>query len=447
MSLEENLSGYKGLALQVLQSIGAEIGDLIRIVKGGRVFEGILIPRSEYGDDKHIVIKLRSGYNIGVRLTPDAKVEKIGRGEKPAFVAPPLPEQNPALPKVAIISTGGTIASRVDYRTGAVRPALTASDLYSVVPELADIARIDAQILFSLYSENITPAHWTMMAKTVAEKIAEGVDGVVIAHGTDTMGYSAAALSFALQNLSVPVVFVGSQRSADRPSSDAATNLTGAVLAAAKAPFAEVAVAMHETISDTSIVLHRGTKVRKCHTSRRDAFKSVNAQPLARIKENHITMLTEDYQRRDPSRRLVVKPNFSDKVALVKFYPGMDPTIIDWYVEKGYRAIVLEGTGLGHVSNRLFQSIKRAVEKDVLVAMASQCIWGRVNMNVYDTGRDLLALGVIPLEDMLAETATVKLMWIYGQTDNPEEAKQLLKTNIAGEYSTRSLYTVEENKP
>ncbi|MEM4701242.1 MAG: Glu-tRNA(Gln) amidotransferase subunit GatD [Candidatus Bathyarchaeia archaeon] len=447
MSLEENLSGYKGLALQVLQSIGAEIGDLIRIVKGGQVFEGILIPRSEYGDDKHIVIKLRSGYNIGVRLTPDAKVEKIGRGEKPAFVAPPLPEQNPALPKVAIISTGGTIASRVDYRTGAVRPALTASDLYSVVPELADIARIDAQILFSLYSENITPAHWTMMAKTVAEKIAEGVDGVVIAHGTDTMGYSAAALSFALQNLPVPVVFVGSQRSADRPSSDAATNLTGAVLAAAKAPFAEVAVAMHETISDTSIVLHRGTKVRKCHTSRRDAFKSVNAQPLARIKENHITMLTEDYQRRDPSRRLVVKPNFSDKVALVKFYPGMDPTIIDWYVEKGYRAIVLEGTGLGHVSNRLFQSIKRAVEKDVLVAMASQCIWGRVNMNVYDTGRDLLALGVIPLEDMLAETATVKLMWIYGQTDNPEEAKQLLKTNIAGEYSTRSLYTVEENKP
>ncbi|MEM2242999.1 MAG: Glu-tRNA(Gln) amidotransferase subunit GatD [Candidatus Bathyarchaeia archaeon] len=447
MSLEENLSGYKGLALQVLQSIGAEIGDLIRIVKGGRVFEGILIPRSEYGDDKHIVIKLRSGYNIGVRLTPDAKVERIGRGEKPAFVAPPLPEQNPALPKVAIISTGGTIASRVDYRTGAVRPALTASDLYSVVPELADIARIDAQILFSLYSENITPAHWTMMAKTVAEKIAEGVDGVVIAHGTDTMGYSAAALSFALQNLPVPIVFVGSQRSADRPSSDAATNLTGAVLAAAKAPFAEVAVAMHETISDTSIVLHRGTKVRKCHTSRRDAFKSVNAQPLARIKENHITMLTEDYQRRDPSRRLVVKPNFSDKVALVKFYPGMDPTIIDWYVEKGYRAIVLEGTGLGHVSNRLFQSIKRAVEKDVLVAMASQCIWGRVNMNVYDTGRDLLALGVIPLEDMLAETATVKLMWIYGQTDNPEEAKQLLKTNIAGEYSTRSLYTVEENKP
>jgi glutamyl-tRNA(Gln) amidotransferase subunit D len=444
MSQNEALSGYRGLALKTLQNINAEIGDLIRITKGGQVYEGVLIPRSEYGDDKHIVIKLRSGYNIGVRLTPDAKVEKIGKGEKPAFVAPPLPEQNPQLPKVSIISTGGTIASRVDYRTGAVRPALSASDLYSVVPELANIARVDAQILFSLYSENITPAHWTEMAKTVAEKIEEGVDGVVIAHGTDTMGYSAAALSFALQNLPVPVIFVGSQRSADRPSSDAATNLTGAVLAAAKAPFAEVAVAMHQTISDTAIVLHRGTKVRKCHTSRRDAFKTVNAQPLAKIEENRVVMLTEDYQRRDPTRKPIVKANFSDKVALIKFYPGMNPAVMDWYVDNGYKAIVLEGTGLGHVSSRLFQPIKRAVDGGVLVAMASQCIWGRVNMNVYDTGRDLLALGVIPLEDMLAETATVKLMWIFGQTSNPEEAKQLLKANIAGEFSKRTVYGEEK---
>jgi glutamyl-tRNA(Gln) amidotransferase subunit D len=442
----EKFPGYKGAALEAIKRVGAEVGDLIRIRKGDQVFEGILIPRSEYGDDKHIVIKLKSGYNIGVRITSDANVERVGRGEKPAFVAPPLPEQNPALPKVAIISTGGTIASRVDYRTGAVRPALTASDLYSVVPELANIARIDAQILFSLYSENITPAHWTEMAKAVAEKIAEGADGIVIAHGTDTMGYSAAALSFALQNLPVPVIFVGSQRSADRPSSDAATNLTGAVLAAAKAPFAEVALAMHETISDKAIIIHRGTRVRKCHTSRRDTFKSVNAQPLAKVEDNNVVMLTQDYQKRNPSQKPILKPNFSQKVALIKFYPGINPAIIDWYVDNDYKAIVLEGTGLGHVSNSFFKPIKRAVEKGVLVAMASQCIWGRVNMNVYDTGRDLLALGVIPLEDMLAETATVKLMWIFGQTNNPEEAKKLLKTNIAGEFSQRTLHE-EETKP
>ncbi|MGB9684671.1 MAG: Glu-tRNA(Gln) amidotransferase subunit GatD [Candidatus Bathyarchaeales archaeon] len=443
MSKEEEFSGYKGKVLEFIRKAEAEIGDLIRVTKNGEVYEGILIPRSEYGDEKHIVIKLKSGYNIGVRLTPNTKIEKIGVGAKPAFAAPPLPPQNPELPRVAIISTGGTIASRVDYRTGAVRPALSASDLYSVVPELADIARIDAQILFSLYSENITPAHWTEMAKTVAEHVAKGVNGVVIAHGTDTMGYSAAALSFALQNLPVPVVFVGSQRSADRPSSDAATNLTGAVLAAAKAPFAEVSVAMHATVSDKAIAVHRGTRVRKCHTSRRDAFKSVNAQPIAKIEENRIVMLTEDYKKRDHSRKLTVKPNFSDKTALIKFHPGINSTIIDWYVENGYKAIVLEGTGLGHVASSLFKPIKRAVDKGVLVAMASQCLWGRVNMNVYDTGRDLQALGVIPLEDMLPETATVKLMWIFGQTSNAEEAKKLLKTNIAGEFSERSIYEEE----
>jgi glutamyl-tRNA(Gln) amidotransferase subunit D len=439
MGVEEFL-GYRGLALETLKKIGAEIGDFIRVTKGNQVYEGILIPRSEYGDEEHIVIKLKSGYNIGLRITPETRIEKIGKGEKPAFVAPPLPEQNPSLPKIAIISTGGTIASRVDYRTGAVRPALSASDLYSVVPELSNIARIDAQILFSLYSENITPKHWEGMAKAVATQIMNGVDGVVVAHGTDTMGYSAAALSFALQNLPVPVIFVGSQRSADRPSSDAATNLTGAVLAAAKAPFAEVAVAMHETVSDTSIAIHRGTRMRKCHTSRRDAFKSINIPPIAKVENNSLKMLTDDYCKRDPSKKLVLKPEFNDKVALLKFYPGFNPTTIDWYVENGYKAIVLEGTGLGHVGNTCFKAIKNAVENDVLVAMASQCIWGRVNMNVYDTGRDLQALGVIPLEDMLAETATVKLMWIFGQTSNIEETKRLLKTNIAGEISQRTQY-------
>ncbi|MEM3666343.1 MAG: Glu-tRNA(Gln) amidotransferase subunit GatD [Candidatus Bathyarchaeia archaeon] len=440
MGEEERFSGYRGEALEAIKRAKAEIGDLLRITKNGEVYEGILIPRSEYGDEKHIVIKLKSGYNVGIRLSPNTKIEKMGVGAKPAFAAPPLPPQNPELPKVVIISTGGTIASRVDYRTGAVRPALTASDLYSVVPELSSIARIDAQILFSLYSENITPAHWTEMAKAVAAQIEDGVDGVVIAHGTDTMGYSAAALSFAIQNLPVPLIFVGSQRSADRPSSDAATNLTGAVLAAARAPFAEVAVAMHETVSDTAIALHRGTRVRKCHTSRRDAFKSINTEPIAKVEGDKITMLTEDYRKRDPQRKPILKPEFNDKVALVKFYPGMDPAVIDWHVEKGYKAIVLEGTGLGHVSNRFFQPIKRAIDKGVIVAMASQCIWGRINMNVYDTGRDLLALGVIPLEDMLAETATVKLMWILGQTSDVEESKRLLKTNIAGELSQLTPY-------
>jgi len=439
MSEKEEFSGYKGEALKAIKRAEAEIGDVIRITKDDLLYEGILIPRSEYGDEKHIVIKLKSGYNIGIHITPNTKIQKTGEGAKPAFAAPPPPEQNPELPRVAIISTGGTIASRVDYRTGAVRPALTASDLYSVVPELANTARIDAQILFSLFSENITPKHWTEMATAVAKQISKGVDGVVIAHGTDTMGYTAAALSFALQNLPVPTIIVGSQRSADRPSSDAATNLIGAVTAAAKAPFAEVAIAMHEKPSDTPITLHRGTKVRKCHTSRRDTFKSVNAPPIAKIENQKTIMMTEDYKRRDPTKTLNLKPEFDEKVALLKFYPGMNPTVIDWYVENSYKGVILEGTGLGHVGSHCFEAIRNAVKHNTVVAMTSQCIWGRVNMNVYDQGRDLLALGVIPLDDMLPETALVKLMWIFGQTKDTEEAKKLLKTNIAGEFSPRTL--------
>jgi glutamyl-tRNA(Gln) amidotransferase subunit D len=436
--LSKEFPGYRGRALKVLKNAEAEIGDIIRITKDNEIHEGVLIPRSEYGDDKHIIIKLKSGYNIGVEITPTTQIKKIGVGAKPTFTPPPLPKQKPNLPKVAIVSTGGTIASRVDYRTGGVRPALTASDLYSVVPELSEIAIIDAEIVFSLFSENITPKHWTKTAKVTAKHIENGVAGVVVAHGTDTMGYTAAALSFALQNLPVPVIMVGSQRSADRPSSDAATNLIGAVKAAANAPFGEVALAMHETVSDKTIIFHRGTKVRKCHTSRRDTFKSINTAPLARMKNGQIEMLIKNYRKRSSSQKLILKPNFNEKVALVKFYPGLDPNIIEWYVNEGYRGIILEGTGLGHVSKYCFSAIRNAIENNVIVAMTSQCIWGRLGMNVYDQGRDLLAIGVVPLEDMLPETALVKLMWVLGQTKDIAEAKSLLTTNVANEFSPRT---------
>jgi glutamyl-tRNA(Gln) amidotransferase subunit D len=438
--LTEEFSGYRGEALRSLKEIGAKIGDIIRITKDEIVYEGSLIPRSEYSDDKQVVIKLKSGYNIGIHISSITRIKKIGAGIKPAFVSPPSPEQKPDLPSVTIVSTGGTIASRVDYRTGGVRPALSANDLYSIVPELSEIAKIKAEILLSLFSENITPKHWSEIAKVVSSHIKKSVTGVVVAHGTDSLAYTAAALSFALQNLPVPVIMVGSQRSADRPSSDAAINLTSAVMAAAKAPFAEVVIAMHEDISDNSIVFHRGTKVRKCHTSRRDAFKSINTFPLARIKGKQITMLADNYKERDQTRKIDLKSDFDEKVALVKFYPGLDPKVIDWYINEDYRGIVLEGTGLGHIGNYCFSAIQRAIENDVVVTMTSQCIWGRVNMNVYDTGRDLLTLGVIPLEDTLPETALVKLMWILGslKPSDIDEARRFMLTNFTGEMNPRS---------
>ena len=430
---------YKEEALNALKKAGCTVGDVIRVTNNDKSYEGILIPRSETGDGAHIVVKLKSGYNIGVHVTSDTRIEKIGKGAKPAFAIPDPPKQNPNLPEVVIMSTGGTIASRVDYRTGAVRSALSASDLYGVVPELSDIARVDTQILFSLYSENITTAHWKKIAETVAKHVQQGVNGVVIAHGTDTMAYTAAALSFALQNLPVPVILVGAQRSSDRPSSDAATNLIGAVQAAAVAPFAEVVLAMHETVSDTGIVFNRGTKVRKCHTSRRDTFKPVNAAPLARIDNNEVSMLTDNYAKRDSEKELILKPVFDEKVALVKFHPGLNPEVINWYASNGYKGILLEGSGLGHVSKYCFDAIENAVKRGIIVALASQCIWGRVNMNVYDTGRDLIARGVIPTAEMFPETALVKLMWTLGQTCDPTEAKKLFETNVAGEFSPRIL--------
>jgi glutamyl-tRNA(Gln) amidotransferase subunit D len=435
------LEGYHGQVLQRLRKSKAKIGSIIRLTsKSGEVFEGTLIPRSEYSDQTHIVLKMKNGYNIGISLDRTEELEVIGQGEKPHFTKPSPPANRTGLPKVAIISAGGTIASRVDYRTGAVQPALTAADLASVVPELSSIAEIDAHILFSEYSENIGPTHWKGMAEEVARRIANGAEGVVISHGTDTLHYTAAALSFALANLSVPVLLVGAQRSSDRPSSDAASNLTGAVALAACADMATVGVAMHRDLSDQIITAHRGTRVRKCHTSRRDAFKSINSNPLASydLKTGQIEM-TNGVLKRDKSRKLTVKSRFDQNAYLVKFYPGFNPGIIDSVASEGARGIVVEGTGLGHVSRHLFDSVKKALKRDVPVFMTSQTIWGRVDMNVYNTGRDLLNLGVTPLEDMIPETAVVKLMWVAAQTKSANKIREMMLQPIAGEITSRTL--------
>lgn len=441
MSESIDLQGYKGRARELLLSAGVRIGDEVRITKDGIVYEGVLAPRIEYGGDEYIVIKLRSGYNVGIRVADgDVRIEKLPARREVRYKPPAIPEARADLPRIAILGTGGTIASRVDYRTGAVTPIFSADDLYGFTPELADIARIDVETIFNIFSEDMTPRHWSTIASKIGEYIESGVKGVVVTHGTDTMGYTAAALSFALRNLPVPVILVGAQRSPDRPSSDAALNLLGAATAAAKAPFAEVVVAMHKGLSDDEIVFHRGTRVRKCHTSRRDAFKSINSDPIAVYDGCEIRMLVEDYRRRGGIEGFKVEADFEDKVTLVKFYPGFDPSIIDWYIDNGYRGIIIEGTGLGHVSNRCIPSIKRAVDSGVFVGMTSQCIWGRVNMNVYRTGRELQAVGVVPLEDMLSETALVKLMWVLARTSSMDEARSLMLTNIAGEISGRTSF-------
>ena len=437
---ERPLHGYRGHLRKALDEIGAGIGDLLRVGHGDGSQKGTLMPRVETADDQHIVLKLRTGYNIGITYSEGMAITRLGEAEKPEFRPPPLPPMKEGLPKVSIVSTGGTIASRVDYVTGGVHAAISSRDLLSIVPELSDIAAVDADILYSIFSEDVDAEHWSGIARKIADKIKKGVQGVVITHGTDTIGYSSAALSFALRGLPVPVIFVGSQRSSDRPSSDAATNLVGVVTAAAYAPFAGVVVGMHETTSDTSIVFHRGTKVRKCHTSARYAFQSVNAEPVARFMDGRIEMNSDEYMKRGDGV-LELMDRFEEKVALVKFHPGFTPQTIDWFVDDGYSGIILEGTGLGHVSTGLYDVIDRAVKAGVYVGMAAQCLWGRIDMDVYSTGRELQNIGVVPLGDMLPETAFVKLRWALANSDDLNGASELMDLNIAGEYSDRTLYT------
>jgi glutamyl-tRNA(Gln) amidotransferase subunit D len=443
---KEESTGYLGEAHQTLKSVKAKIGDRIRVTTTENIFEGIVIPRAEIGaDDQHIIIKLDSGYNIGIHVDNIQQIKRLALGKKAKPELPPIARKTKkGLPWVSILSTGGTIASRVDYQTGAVNPALTADDLYTVVPELGDLANIRAEVLFSVFSENLLPSHWTTMAKQIAKHLNES-EGVVIAHGTDTLAYTAAALSFALQNLPGPVILTGSQRSSDRPSSDAALNLTAAVITAVQGPIAEVVVAMHRYPDDTSVALYPGTQVRKCHTSRRDAFKPINADLIGEVRDGHVRILVDksSYHPRDKTRQLRLQPKFDPKVALVKTTPGLMGDRIDTLIDKGYHGIVIEGTGLGHAPKAIFDAIERARVEKIPVVMTSQCIWGRVQMRVYRTGVELVQRGVIPGEDMIAETAYVKLMWVLAQTQDPVEVQKRMLLSVAGEVtecSKRSQY-------
>ena len=437
---EGRLTGYRGKLREILSRVDVEIGDRLAVTVNSQRHEGSLMPRVESYDDWHLVIKLKSGYNIGVAYAPGMRIVKVGVAPKPDFRQPPLPQAKKGLPRVSIISTGGTIASRVDYVTGGVVSAMTSRDLLGIVPELVELADVEADILYSVFSEDLGSEHWAGMAKRAYDKIRSGASGVILTHGTDTMAYSSAALSFALQNLPVPVIFVGSQRSSDRPSSDNATNLMGGVYTAANAPFAEVCVGLHEGTSDDSISYLRGTKVRKCHTSSRYAFQPVNDWPLARYREGKLEVLNDRVRpRQECEPRLLNK--FSDDVALIKFHPDYRPGLLDHFIDEGYRGLIIEATGLGQVNKNLWPGVARATKDGVVVGIASQCIWGRVNLNVYSHGRELVDRGALPLEDMHGETAYVKLKWCLGQTDDPGEAKRLLTSNLVGEFNPRTPYT------
>ncbi|MCS7133947.1 MAG: Glu-tRNA(Gln) amidotransferase subunit GatD [Candidatus Caldarchaeum sp.] len=433
--------GYSGIVAELLNRLGAGVGDEVLVEKDGLRLRGFVMARYEFGEPGVLVLKLDNGYNLGVKIDENVKVSKLSSAAVPAFNPPPPPQPRENLPKVAIVNTGGTIASRIDYRTGGVKPALTASDLVSIIPEIAESANVSAEILMQVVSENMTSKEWMLIANRVNQLFHQGFDGVVITHGTDTMGYTAAALSFALQNPPVPVVLVGAQRSSDRPSSDAAKNLIAAVETAGKAPFAEVVVCMHGWHSDEEIFIHRGTRVVKFHTSSRGAFQSINAHPLAIYSPHGMNILTNQYHRRGWNN-YVFQPAFDDRAMLIKFYPGMKPQTLETLAEKmNLRGFILEGTGLGHVASSFIPTLKNLTDSGVFVGMTSQCRFGRVNMKVYENGRDLMRAGVTPLDNMLAETALVKLMWVLGylgEKASLDDVRNLMTRNLCGEIGGRT---------
>ena len=432
----------------LLKSKNIKIGDRIKLTKGKETYEGILMPRIELGDTSSLVIKLSNGYNIGVRYDNDMKVKLVERGRPISFEpAEDVVRKDPEKPTVSILGCGGTIASRVEYTTGAVFPAFSPADLLLSFPQLRDIANIKGRKLFELWTEDITTEHWKIIANEVAKEINQNkADGVVLMSGTDFLHYTSAALSFALQNLPVPVVVTGAQRSGDRGSSDNEMNLLSSVITATS-DIAQVTVCMHASHSDDFCYVHSGVKVRKLHTSTRDAFKSVNARPFAKVlyPNNKIEYLRSDFSRRSTGR-VKVDDKFNPNVVLIYTFPGIKPEFIKSL--GNYDGLVIAASGLGHVptgshgdkfAKSLIPTIKSLIDSGIPIVVAPQTIYGRLDLNVYDAGRILNGTGVIGNYcDWLPEIALVKLMWVLGHTKNMNKVREMMLTNYAGEISERT---------
>lgn len=461
---DKTFQGYKGRALEVLKKFDVHVWDKAEVETTRGHFSGKILPRAENTDDLHIVLKVITGYNIGldIETITDMKGE---RDPQPNFKVPEKEfPYTKGLPHVKLLGTGGTIASRLDYRTGAVIPAFSPGELFGAVPELADICNLDTEKVFAVFSENMSPTEYKALAQKIGEETKNSIDGIVIGHGTDTLAHTATALTYMCQNLPMPVVLVGSQRSSDRPSSDAALNLMHAMTAAGHGDIAEVMVCMFGPTSDEYGFLHRGTRVRKMHSSYRSTFRTIGDTPLATIsRKDGVKPIKEVYNHRrknqerkveiittldaykasiaanDPNTTRIV-PTFDDRVAILYYYPGMKPDVLEALIDKGYKGIVWDGTGLGHVNKGMFEAIQKATDQGIHQYMCVQTIWGYTHMFVYDTGRDLMARGIIPADNMLAESAYIKLGWALGLSHDREEVRKLMLTPINSETTPREPY-------
>ena len=423
---------YEGANYYTIKRSKSKIGDLINIECQMGNYIGTLMPRYQYTNHDNIIIKLQNGYNVGIPIESVKKITKMSRQTK-SDVVKQVYNLDSTLPKILLLSTGGTIASSLDYITGAVSPKFDGNEIQKLIPEISKLANVDTEVIFLESSENIMPSHWKNIAKKIITYKNHQYAGIIISHGTDTMHYTSAYLSFALSGFPIPVVIVGSQRSLDRPSSDAAINLISTIKFIIEYKSQGIFVAMHEDENDNVVACHIGTRVRKNHTSKRGAFQTVGDKPAFLVHNNgdgHVTKNTNEvFNKKFYGDKIDLDP----RVALIKYYPGYDSKLFEYIIDHDYRAIIFEGTGLGHVGNILYENIKKANEKNIFVGMTTQCINGIIQMNVYESGRKLTKLGVIPL-NMIPETAVVKAMWALGNSKNSLEMKKLMLKNIAFEF-------------
>ncbi len=429
MSYSESLSN-------LLTSTGVKEGCKVSVTTKGRTYTGIVMPHRDHSASDILVLKLSSGYNVGVRMYSDSNIKLLegsNRTKVEPYVSPPIK----GLKKLVLIGTGGTIASYVDYSTGGVQPALSTSELVNAVPELRDIANIEACVLFSIFSENMNVEHWQKLASVVEEEINNGADGIIIPHGTDTMGYTAAALSFMLDKVSKPVVLVGAQRSSDRPSTDAIGNLTACARFCVDGNRAGVFVLMHDTLGDDSFAVHCGTRVRKMHTSRRDAFRSINAPIVAHLDIDGKIEFMDD-GRCVSDEKVRARTDMEKRCIVLQYFPGMDPEVFEDVILKS-KGVVIAGSGLGHVNEDMIPLIKKACDAGTIVVITSQCLGGTTNLNLYNNGRNMLAAGAISVGDMLPETAYVKLMWVLANSKTKDEAEKMMMSSLVGETGKRRL--------
>ncbi|MCS7123123.1 MAG: Glu-tRNA(Gln) amidotransferase subunit GatD [Candidatus Aenigmarchaeota archaeon] len=422
-------------------------GSKVRIKVKGNFYEGIVMPKTKQSKENVLVIKLQNGYNVGFDTDDIEDIEILQESHKIAYLPKEIEfSKVEGRKSISIIGCGGTIASRVEYRTGAVIAAFSPDDLILSFPELREIANIDGRKIFDLMSEDMTSHHWKIIAEEVYKEIKKDVDAVILTHGTDTMHFTSAALSFALQNLSIPIILVGAQRSSDRPSSDNYLNLLSASYFAVNSNVSEVLVCMHGATNDDYCYLHRGTRVRKMHTSRRDAFKSINSLPLAKVDyfEKKIEYLLDNYKTVDKSRKVELINDFNENVGLIYVFPNIKPEFIS-SLSKFFDGIVLAVTGLGHVpvnynknpfTKSILNEIKNLIDSNIPVVVAPQTFYGRLNLKVYAPGRLLLETNIIGDDmDWLPEVAFVKLSWALAQTKDMKRIREIMYTNYANEFS------------